>query len=299
MNLKQSLFERNYNQLSESKRDILDEKYSCFICQQIIKKEAPLFCYQCQKICHEKCLSEWDKKMKIQNKDLECPLCKYKLPFEKWNKILNYEENRGNDAVILNKINNYELNNKLRNDNMNKNELFEQSKEKTLEIFKKIFNKIKIIQSLIKIEIDNKLNNIINIKEINNNLDINTLSNIVYEELEKIEYNIKNKENSNNKNEVDGLENKNNNKLKNENEKEKIKEYRNEINLIYYTENEGIINILGYNFVLENKDNVDLIINGLKNLIVEKYNLKKGENIIKIIFKKKIKNFSYMFSDVD
>ena len=261
-NLKQSLFERNYNQLSESKRDILDEKYSCFICQQIIKKEASLFCYRCQKICHEKCLSEWDKKMQIKNKELECPLCKYKLPLEKWNKILNYEENRGNDALILNKINNYELNNKLRNDNMYKNELFEQSKEKTLEGFKKIFNKIKIIQSLIKIEIDNKLNNIINIKEINNNLDINTLSNIVYEELEKIEYNIKNKENSNNKNEVDGLENKNNNKLKNENEKEKIKEYRNEINLIYYTENEGIINILGYNFVLENKDNVDLIING-------------------------------------
>ena len=305
--LEQSLFEINYNNLSESKQDILDEKYDCYICESIIKKEAPLFCYQCQKIYHEKCLGDWDKKMKLQNKELECPFCKYKLPLEKWNKKLNYEENRKNEAEIINKIKNYELNNnlninvnkikdqkinELKDENMNKNELNEKlvkNKEETLEIFNKIFNKIKIIQSLFKIEKEDNLNNIINNKEKNkHNLEINDLSKLIYEELEKIEQNIKNinKENQNKINELnDSI-----NKLKNENEKliEKLNENKKEIDLIYYTENEGINNILGQQFVENNINNIELIINGVKNTLIDKYNLEKGENVIKIIIKKKL-----------
>ena len=70
--LEQSLFERNFNKLSESKQDILSEKYNCTICSIIIKNENPYFCYVCQKLFHDKCLKEWDKKRKAQNKTLKC-----------------------------------------------------------------------------------------------------------------------------------------------------------------------------------------------------------------------------------
>ena len=39
--LEESLFSINYNKLSESKQEILDEKYNCNICLKIIKKEKP------------------------------------------------------------------------------------------------------------------------------------------------------------------------------------------------------------------------------------------------------------------
>ena len=36
-----SIFELNYNKLSESKQEILDEKYNCILCSIIIKNEKP------------------------------------------------------------------------------------------------------------------------------------------------------------------------------------------------------------------------------------------------------------------
>ena len=54
----------NYKKLPESKQEKLDEKYSCTLCSGIIKKENPNFCYQCQKIFHDKCLKKWDKNLK-------------------------------------------------------------------------------------------------------------------------------------------------------------------------------------------------------------------------------------------
>ena len=182
-NLEQSLFERNYNKLSESKRDKLDDKFNCFICDLIIKNGAPLFCYQCQKIYHEDCLKDWDKKLKSQNRELECPFCKNQLPLKKWHKKLNYEESRKTAAEIMNKMNNYES-------NINKNQT--SNNEKTFDIFKKILNKIKTIESLVKIELDNKLKNTIyNIDKNRKFLEINDVSSVIYEELEKIEYNIR------------------------------------------------------------------------------------------------------------
>ena len=80
--LEKSIFSINYNKLSESKKDILDEKYNCKICSTIIKNEKTYLCYECQKIFHEKCLKDWDNKCKLQNKNLECPNCRNKLPIE-------------------------------------------------------------------------------------------------------------------------------------------------------------------------------------------------------------------------
>ena len=108
--LDESLFEKNYNALSESKQEILDDKYNCILCSIIIKKENPYLCYKCQKIFHEKCLKDWDLKCKLQNKTLMCPNCRNELSIEKWNKKLNYEEERGHKAKLLNTINEFKKN---------------------------------------------------------------------------------------------------------------------------------------------------------------------------------------------
>ena len=59
--IQESMFQMNYDKLSESKRELLDEKYNCILCSVIIKKENPYLCYKCQKIFHDKCLKGWDK----------------------------------------------------------------------------------------------------------------------------------------------------------------------------------------------------------------------------------------------
>ena len=82
-NLDKSIFSINYDKLSESRQEILDEKYNCNICTIRIKNEKPFLCYKCQKIFHEKCLKDWDKKCKLIGKKFECPAgCKNELPIE-------------------------------------------------------------------------------------------------------------------------------------------------------------------------------------------------------------------------
>ena len=108
--LAQSLYEINYNKLTESKQEKLDEQYNCKICSMIIKKQNPYLCYKCQKLFHEKCLKDWDKKCKLQKQNLKCPNCRNELTLENWNKKLNYEENRKENANLMNKINEYKLN---------------------------------------------------------------------------------------------------------------------------------------------------------------------------------------------
>ena len=39
----QSLYEFNYNRLSETNQQILDEKYNCILCQVVIKNEKPYY----------------------------------------------------------------------------------------------------------------------------------------------------------------------------------------------------------------------------------------------------------------
>ena len=207
-NLNQSLFELNYNRLSESKQNNLDDKYSCFICAIIIKNEKPLFCYKCQKIFHNECLKEWDNKRKAQNQNLSCPNCRKELPFEEWNKKLDYEENRNHEAYFMEKINKYQLNNNLQkikeeklknvkaNNIINKNEFVNEkmdlNEEKQLsKVFKNILKKIKIIQILTHIKIDDNLDKIIHKNE-SNKLEIYNTANVIYEQIKKIEKNIRN-----------------------------------------------------------------------------------------------------------
>jgi len=70
---------------------------------------------------------------------------------------------------------------------------------------------------------------------------------------------------------------------------------KNEINIIYKTDKEGNENIFGDKFVENNKNNIELIINGNISNLIKEYTLKKGENNIKIIIKNKIVNLEYMF----
>ena len=60
------------------------------------------------------------------------------------------------------------------------------------------------------------------------------------------------------------------------------------INLIYECEEEGNQNIFGEKFIENNKNNLDLIINGKKTNLISQYKLKKGENNIKLKLKKKL-----------
>lgn len=107
--IKQSIFSKIYSNLTESKQNLLDEKYSCFICSEFIKKEKPLFCYICQKIYHNKCLEDWEKKKLLQNENLKCPHCMNELPLNQWKRKLDYEENRKNEIEEIYLLNQYRL----------------------------------------------------------------------------------------------------------------------------------------------------------------------------------------------
>ena len=74
-------------------------------------------------------------------------------------------------------------------------------------------------------------------------------------------------------------------------------EYKNKINLIYFTKSKGTFQILGEYFVFHNKDNVELIINGEPNKLVDKCELKEGENNITLIIKTQLDILSCMFSE--
>ena len=108
-NLDKSIFSMNYDNLTESKQDILDKKYNCILCTNLIKKEKPYICYQCQKIFHEKCLKDWDNKWKLHHKNFECPNCRNILSLENWKKKLDHEDDRIENANLLNNINELKL----------------------------------------------------------------------------------------------------------------------------------------------------------------------------------------------
>ena len=78
--------------------------------------------------------------------------------------------------------------------------------------------------------------------------------------------------------------------------------FPNKINLIYFKKKEKDYknrynNIFGYKFVENNRNNIELKINGIESKLVKDYELKYGENNIEIIIKNKITNFEYMFYD--
>ena len=332
---KKTLFERNYNRLSESKQEKFEQKYNCILCMKLIKNENPYLCYICQTIFHEECLKKWDIKCKSLNKILSCPECRNELQIAKWNKKLDYEENRKDNANLMNKINEYKMNNnmnininiikdkkinELNENKIKQNELivkYGNYIEKSLEIFRNILSQINSIHILLKLQKNNQLNNLINQNSLNiQNLD--DISSVIKAELKEIKLFITN---FNNKRDISQIINKNNllvkeikeenknnnleNHLKNNNiNKENLKDidsggikqnYKDKINIKYYIKTKGNYDIFGEEFVKNNKDKIELIINGKKNLLMNKYNLKTGKNTITLKIKHKLTNLSYMF----
>ena len=72
---------------------------------------------------------------------------------------------------------------------------------------------------------------------------------------------------------------------------------KNKINLIYECKEENEYNIFGKKFVENNKNNIELIINGIESKLVEKYGFKKGTNNKEIKIKNKMNNLESMFYD--
>ena len=286
-NMKKSMFENNYNKLSQSKQEILDEKYNCLLCNEIIKKEKPLFCYKCQKIFHKKCLEIRAKKRKSQNQDLECPYCKNELPLEEWRYKLDYEDDRINDAEKMDKIYKNKLNYNLYYNIIKiKDKKINELTEDKNEIIERYYTDIKNISLKI-----NEINSLINNYKLNvEKLFIDNISNEIIQNLEVIQTYINNNFSINNikKEELDNQKEKNN-------KKDEKFQYKNKINLIYFTEKEGVENIFGFNFVENNKNKIDLIINGNKTSLSETYLLNKGDNYITLIIKSKLTDLSYMF----
>jgi len=70
---------------------------------------------------------------------------------------------------------------------------------------------------------------------------------------------------------------------------------RNKISLIYISKKEGEENIFGEKFVENNKNKIELIINGKKSKLINKCKMEKGENIIIMEIKKKITNVEEIF----
>ena len=76
-----------------------------------------------------------------------------------------------------------------------------------------------------------------------------------------------------------------------------IEKYRNRINLIY--SRGSYENIFGIKFVENNKNNIELKINGIPNKLVSKFKLEENQNNIEIIIKNTINNFEDMFYNCD
>ena len=85
------------------------------------------------------------------------------------------------------------------------------------------------------------------------------------------------------------------NRINKDNKINKLNEYNNKINLIYYAKTKSIYNIFGDKFVNNNKNCMELIINSVKNRLVNKCELKEGDNNIRLLIKNKLINLSYMF----
>ena len=209
--LEQSLFDINYNLLSESNQQKLDEKYDCILCSIIIKNENPYLCYKCQNIFHEKCLKDWDNKCKLQNKNLFCPNCRNELSIENWNKKLDHENSRKDSSILINKINELKLNNEIKNEKIkelkNNNLIqfemikkYEKYFKKTSKIFKDILTKINSMYESFELKTNQKLEDLINEYQllnteiINININIEDIFKVIDEELDNLKnYIINNK----------------------------------------------------------------------------------------------------------
>ena len=117
-------------------------------------KIKPLFCYKCQKIFHNKCLEDWDKKRHMQNEQLTCPNCRNELSLEQWRQKLDFKDNKDNEAKIMNELNIKENEIKLLYEQNNKKNILIKEYSKCIfkinDIFKDILSNLKDINILIK-----------------------------------------------------------------------------------------------------------------------------------------------------
>ena len=105
-NLEKSSYQKNFDKLSDSKQEILEQNYNCYVCGEKFEKEEPYCCLRCKKsLIHKKCLEQWANKRKQQNDNLSCPMCRYELPIEKWIESKYYKENRDDITMLMNKLN--------------------------------------------------------------------------------------------------------------------------------------------------------------------------------------------------
>ena len=259
-NISESIWTRNFNKLSESKKEIISQKYTCSICLELIKNEKPYFCYVCQKIFHYKCLENWEKQQNESDNTLSCPNCRNKLPLKDWKEKRDFEDIRLNDANIMSKMNEGFINNN-------------QYIEKSNKSFEKILIQLNEIYTLINSEENQKIKDLIN--RLKSYITKPSTDDITYEILEQLKFI---------KNYIKCTNNYANNNKK-------------EVNLQYVTKEEGIHNIFGQQFVIANANNITLIINGKPTELVDKYVLLKGKNIVKMIIKNDITILDYMFSE--
>ena len=316
-NLNKSMNELNNNLLTKLKDQILGEKNNCSLCSFIIKKERPYLCYKCQKIINEKFLNNLTKNLRFQN---DGP-----------NKQLKYEESKKDNDGLIKSICEHKLNDKINNKikdgkieeelllRMKKQKIlikkYERYIEKSMEIFKNILNKINSIHSLLRLKHNNDLNNLLNITPLNFDILFNNISKVITEELDEFQnYLINNNKKENifknsfkSLNIYDNLNNENNKRnVQISINQKKVKlnqynkgEYKNKINLIYFVKSKGNYNIFGEIFVLNNRNSIDLIINGKDHKLVSNYELKRGENNITMVIKNKLINLSHMFTGCD
>ena len=359
-NLEISIFSKNYNKLSDSRKEKLDDKYGCLLCLSIIKQENPYLCYQCQKIFHEKCLKDWDNTCRTQNKNFSCPNCRSETPINSWNKKFDYEEKRKEMAELIDKIN------ELKEDKIQQFTLIKKYLkyiEKTFEVFKNILGQINSIHLMLKLQYNLSLNNLIKSFPLNlDNLYLNDINNVINYEFDQFKIHFMGNKNISNPNikvnaiynnqipnqkqmerrkgnidnnlyiqTTNNTNNKNNNnrilsarnnlsfkgnsiqnnslpsydelmRYKNPimNNAQSIRElnlYKNNINITYSVETKGYYTIFGGNFVMNNKFNIRLNINGKRNIeLVSLYELNPGENNITLIINNQLTNLSEMFS---
>ena len=274
--------------LNELTKSQIEDEYSCNICKEFIKIENPYLCYICQKIFHQKCLEDWGKKRNTLNENLNCPYCRNELPLEQW-KEMDYEElkkqikelkeDNSKQTQLIHSLKSTIR--KLQNNsevNKNKDEPDEYLQNSFL-LIKDIIYKINEISSYIQQKSNDNLINIIPLLStdyVKTSLD--NISSLILGELEGIQKYVKNSQ------------------KKSGDIAEIIHEYRRELNIRYFTNEEGKQNIFGTEFVRKNKNNIELIIDGKKNVLVDSMQLKKGDNAITILIKNKLTNLSHMFN---
>ena len=206
-----------------------------------------------------------------------------------------FEDNRINEAIYLEELNKSKL-------------LIEKYKnyiQKTFSIFKYMLNELNQINTLILPKNDNIIYNLLRNYPLNlDTLEVDKIYKVITEELLILKKNINNIKNKNLTikeekgfvifdKDVNNINKFNKDLDIKEKNDTKIKEYT--INLMYKAEFNSEFNILGNEFVEKNKNNIDLILFGKRNKLVNKCILNSGDNKIALIIKNKLTNIEKMF----